>query len=56
MRPLGQILANDFLDCTIGIRDVFYNRKNERFEGVDLPPARNLDVIETSIQTNRPPE
>lgn len=31
LRSLGQILGNDFLECTIGVKGLFYDAKNASF-------------------------
>lgn len=46
LRSLGQILGNDFLECTIGVKGLFYDAKKETFV---MRPAFP-HVITTSIQ------
>jgi hypothetical protein len=49
MRPLGQILGNDFLDCTIGRPGLFYDEATERFAAPrDVPPSIE-HVLGTSV-------
>jgi hypothetical protein len=46
MRDLGQILANDFLDCTMGTKGLYYDPQEEIFEGIS---DRNTHTITTEI-------
>jgi len=31
LRPLGQVLAHDFIDCLVGVRGLYYDDQNETF-------------------------
>ncbi|TKR34130.1 hypothetical protein FCE95_07655 [Luteimonas gilva] len=47
MRPLGQVLSRDFLNCTIGTRDLYFDPEREiysQFEG-----AGGLNLITTQV-------
>lgn len=49
-RPLGQVLANDFLDCSIGIRGLYYDVEHERLD-LTTSDALPVDhVIGTSLR------
>lgn len=52
LRPLGQFLAEDFLNCTVGRQGLFFDTAEERFYGLDaagaasiLPPANAITTI-----------
>lgn len=47
IRPLGQILANEFLDCVIGIRGLYYDNQVERF--FNELGEREFSIIDTQI-------
>lgn len=47
MRPLGQVLSRDFLDCTIGTRGLFFDPDRELYP--QLVEVSDLDVITTQI-------
>lgn len=49
MRSLGQILANDFLNCTIGTRDLFYDPNTEHF----LTAEHDQHLITTFVERGR---
>ncbi len=49
LKPIGRLLANDFLDCAIGIEGLFYDTAREVFVSGDYDVTIN-DVIATSIQ------
>jgi len=47
LRPLGEILGNDFLNCTIGSIGLFFDPESERFNNAsnELPPANAITTI-----------
>lgn len=46
---LGQILANEFLDCTIGQEGLFFDVDKGRFRQSSMPRREPEHVIETTI-------
>ena len=49
IQPLGQLLANDFLNCTKGSVGLFFDRRTERFYGDDGRQIAPATAITTSI-------
>ncbi|MEW6639722.1 MAG: hypothetical protein AB1586_04385 [Pseudomonadota bacterium] len=49
LESLGQILANDFLDCDIGTPDLFYDLTTERFTTLPDIQADIQNVVQTTI-------
>jgi len=47
LHPLGQILANDFLACRIGIQGLYYDQQMEKF--LLEPFNRDVGLIETTV-------
>ena len=47
MHPLGQILANEFLECSVGIQGLYYDQENEEF--LLSRSARDLNIVETDV-------
>lgn len=52
MRPLGQILSRDFLECTIGQKGLYFDPVREKFDLWDIPLSIN-NLITTSIIVTR---
>jgi hypothetical protein len=46
VQPLGQALANEFLNCEIGKKGLFFNPDDESFQQLETPPTH---LITTSI-------
>lgn len=52
LHSLGQILGNDFLNCTIGVKGLFFDKKKEQL----LMDGGSTHVITTSVQRFTGPE
>lgn len=50
LKSLGQILADDFLNCTVGTVGLFFDRDTERFVGADGQPLKPANAITTVIR------
>ncbi len=52
LKPLGQLLGVEFLECRMGKQGLFYDDKQERFkrEGITIPP---MHAITTTIHRRR---
>lgn len=48
MRPLGQVLGGDFLECTIGTHGLFFEPNAEHF-GIEADLLPGAHVITTDI-------
>jgi hypothetical protein len=49
MRTLGELLADDFLDCNIGKPGLFFDPATESWLGLTVPQAKPRHVITTKI-------
>ena len=49
MRPLGQILGGEFLDCTIGVQGLFFDPDQEYF-GVRQDAFPGAHVLTTDVR------
>jgi len=50
LKPLGQLLGNEFLDCTVGRIGLFYDPDAEQFIGEDGNPLEPANAITTVIR------
>lgn len=50
IRPLGQMLANEFLNCTVGTVGLFFDPASERFIGQDGNQMEPRTTITTVVQ------
>ena len=53
MRSLGRILAQDFLNCSIGRRGLYFDIDNESFDTDINWDFKSLHLISTTVSTNR---
>lgn len=53
IQPLGQMLANDFLDCTIGKPGLFFDPETERWQADVIRPPAIKHVITTRVSEVR---
>lgn len=49
MRPLGQMLSRDFLDCTVGRRGLYYDPTKESYQQRISIDYKTLHVITTEV-------
>jgi hypothetical protein len=51
-QPLGQVLGNEFLECTAGVQGLYYNPDTEEFETeiIGLPVEH---VITTTVKKQK---
>lgn len=47
LRPLGQVLRNDFLECRLGIQGLYYDQQDERFVVEQFD--RDVGVVDTTV-------
>jgi hypothetical protein len=52
LRPLGQVLAHDFIDCSLGVRGLYYDEQNEAF--LYELGEREISVVDTRISISEP--
>jgi hypothetical protein len=50
LRPLGQVLGNDFLECRIGAEGLYFDPETESFEA-----EADMHLIETLVQRSSDP-
>ena len=50
LQPLGQVLGNDFLNCDIGIKGLYFDTAQEIFTEQYVAPSNIFHVIDTSIK------
>ena len=51
IRPLGQLLGDDFLDCRIGRPGLFFDPATETWEGGTISPPKVEHLITTGCQS-----
>jgi hypothetical protein len=49
LRPLGQVLGNDFLDCKVGVEGLYFDPSSETFQW-----SGNTHLIGTSVRRITP--
>lgn len=47
LRPLGQVLGNDFLECRLGIQGLYYDQRGEEFVVDQFD--HDVDLIDTTV-------